>query len=66
MLGVPVGNADFVEHFFNDVIFKLSNMAARIDMLKSNIAKFLLPVEQTTSCALSPFDMASHWQKRPQ
>ena len=42
VLGVPVGNADFVEHFFNDVITKLSNMAARIDMLKSNIAKFLL------------------------
>ena len=42
VLGVPVGNADFVEHFVNDVITKLSNMAARIDLLKSNNAKFLL------------------------
>ena len=40
VVGVPVGNADFVEHFVNDIITQLSNMAARIDI--DNIGKCLL------------------------
>ena len=42
VLGVPVGNPDFMERFVNDVVTKLTNMAARIELLKNNVAKFLL------------------------
>ena len=42
VLGVPIGSAAFVENFVSDICTKLSYMAERIGLLKSNIAKFLL------------------------
>ena len=42
ILGVPIGNAAFVNKHFNEVCAKLTHMAERIGLLKSNIANFLL------------------------
>ena len=42
VLGVPIGNASFVDTFVDDVCRKLTHMAERIGLMKSNIAKFLL------------------------
>ena len=42
VLGVPIGTATFVEDFVSEVCAKLSHMADRIGLLKSNIARFLL------------------------
>ena len=43
VLGVPIGSDDaFVDSYVNEVCAKLSLMAMRIGLLRSNIAKFLL------------------------
>ena len=41
-MGVPIGSATFLAKFVDEVCTKLTHMAERIGLMKSNIAKFLL------------------------